>query len=187
MPTDSASDVTRKSSVFNTCVEVVNAETDTLLFHNGGTEGRQAVDPAAGDLFNICHAAAEANCKKIHHKAGVNAGAEDGNAVFLCKLVHFGGKLGFLCHGEAHFFRSGNNIYVLLNNKLNFVECLAGKGIGCNNADIAVAVVDNFFNFGVNKNIIAGTAVDFEQFIDAPADACGMDIAYTDDVNTFFS
>ena len=99
--------------------------------------------------------------------------------MFLCKLVHFGGKLGFLCHGEAHFFRSGNNIYVLLNNKLNFVECLAGKGIGCNNADIAVAVVD--------KNIIAGTAVDFEQFIDAPADACGMDVAYTDDVNTFFS
>ena len=47
--------------------------------------------------------------------------------------------------------------------------------------------MDNFFNFGVNKNIIAGTAVDFEQFIDAPADACGMDVAYTDDVNTFFS
>ena len=46
---------------------------------------------------------------------------------------------------------------------------------------VELGIAEKGFRVVINKMCIR------DRFIDAPADACGMDVAYTDDVNTFFS
>ena len=128
----------RKRAVRNAPLKRFHRKANALLLHNGRAEGGEAVYAAALHGFDIRHAACEADGKQVHHQARVDARTQDGNAVRLCKAIHFCGKLRLLGFRVAHFLRGGDDVHALFHNELDLREHLCGEGIRCDDADVAL-------------------------------------------------
>ena len=95
-------------------IELFLGDADALLGHNGGAKGRQGVDTAGNDVFNIFHAAGPDQNQQIHDQAGVDAGTQQRNAVFLGDLVQLSGQLvGAVLLQQLQIVLSGRQAVVL--------------------------------------------------------------------------
>ena len=133
-------------------------QADTLLLHDGGAEGRQAVHPAGDDVIHALAGAGPQDDQQIHDKAGVDAGAQHGDAVPPGDLVQLGRQLRLLGLGISHLLGGGDDVHAPLHNKHQFVIDITGKGVGAHHHDIGGAGPDDLLG-GAHDHVLAVAAL----------------------------
>ena len=99
-------------------------------------------------MLHILHAAGPDQHQQVHDQAGIDAGAQDGDAVGLGDLVQLLGQLGVLCLGIGHLLGRGDAVDALLQDELHPGEGVLGKGVGAQHDDIGCAGLDDVLGLG---------------------------------------
>ncbi len=93
--------------------------------------------------------------EEVHHEAGVDPRAQDGDAVGLGQGVDLFGQLGLLGLGISHFFGAGDHVDLPLHRELNLIEGALHEGIGAKEHHVGGAGLDDVFR-GADDHV--GTA-----------------------------
>ena len=94
-------------------------------------------------MLHILHAAGPDQNQQIHDVTGVDAGAQDGHAVFLGQTIHFLSQLGILSLGIRHFLGRGDDVDAALYDKLDLGEHVLGEGVGADHDDVCGTGLDD--------------------------------------------
>ena len=82
------------AAVGDALLELLDGGADALADHDGGAERREVVDARGLDAVDAHADGAPHDDEGVEHEAGVDAGAEDGDAVLLGDAVEQVGALG---------------------------------------------------------------------------------------------
>ena len=150
-------------------VELLLADADALLLHDGGAEGGEAVDAAGDDVLHILHAAGPDEHQQVHNQARIDAGTQHGHAVGLGDAVQLLGQLRLLGLGIGHLLSGGDDVDALLQDELDPGEGLLGEGVGAQQHHIRRAGLDDVL-LGLDDDVGAVATGRLDVVIHAGAD-----------------
>lgn len=126
--------VANDGSVRHASLELLGGGADSLGAQHSLAIGGEVVDAAGFDVGDFLASGAEGDDEVVQHESGVDADADDRDAVLLGEFVEFLGHVGVLGLGAGHLFGDAHDVDASGNDGAQIGDLVA-EPRGCGDSD----------------------------------------------------